>query len=163
MEDEATLKIGQDCTLQFFHTQGHSDHHFSIYDLVSNGIFTGDTLGVSYDEPLKDYTIHFYLPSTSPNQFKHEAMLASLERIKKLNVDFIYFGHFSVTNHVEEVYKQIKFWLPLFVETGEKAVENGYDHQWIAQQLYEMAENYLSKLGVPINHVVYEILKVDTE
>src|SRR5699024_1559836 len=41
-----TLKIGPDCTLTFYDTPGHAKHHFSIYDPVSNGIFTGDTVGI---------------------------------------------------------------------------------------------------------------------
>src|SRR5690625_2393642 len=49
-----TLKIGSDCTLEFLNTPGHSKHHFSIYDPVSNGIFTGDTAGIRYQQLIHD-------------------------------------------------------------------------------------------------------------
>src|SRR5699024_100755 len=45
-----TLQISKDCTLKFFNTPGHSRHHFSIYDPISNGIFTGDTAGIRYEQ-----------------------------------------------------------------------------------------------------------------
>ena len=61
------LKIGPACTLQFLDTPGHAKHHFSIYDPVSNGIFTGDTIGVRYKQLVAD-GIDLFLPSTSPNQ-----------------------------------------------------------------------------------------------
>lgn len=160
--DNETLRIGTNCELQFLHTQGHCDHHFSIYDPVSNGIFTGDTLGVNYDALLEEFNIQLYLPSTSPNQFKPDATLESLERIKALNVNTIFFGHFSSTDKVEEVYKQIKLYLPLFVEIGESAIAEGKEYKWVASQLLELAKADLEKQGVPNDHKIYEILNVDT-
>lgn len=43
-DEGATLKIGPTCTLKFLDTPGHAKHHFSIYDPVSNGMFTGEQL-----------------------------------------------------------------------------------------------------------------------
>lgn len=160
-EDRDTLQISETCTLTFYHTKGHADHHFSIYDPISNGIFTGDTLGVSYDAMLKDLQIHFYLPSTSPNQFRPDEMLKSLELVRNLDVDAIYFGHFSVVRNVDEVYKQIETFLPQFMEIGEKAFHENLDIDWVAKQLFELAKDYLSKQGVPSDHPIFQILKID--
>ncbi|MEB1806768.1 MAG: MBL fold metallo-hydrolase [Bacillaceae bacterium] len=161
-QDLETIALSETCELTFYDTPGHSDHHFSIYDPVSNGIFTGDTIGVNYNQVLEGTDIQLYLPSTSPNQFKPDAMLASLERIHAMNVDCIYFGHFNVTRDVEEVYKQIKTWLPIFVEIGEKAEETGKDHHWIAEQLLQAAKEGLIKYNIPETHPVYEFIKLDT-
>ncbi|WP_209122655.1 MBL fold metallo-hydrolase [Alkalihalobacillus sp. BA299] len=160
-EDTETLALSETCELTFYNTPGHSDHHFSIYDPVSNGIFTGDTIGVNYNQILEDTGIQLYLPSTSPNQFKPDAMLDSLEKIYSLNVDCIYFGHFNVARDVEEVYKQIKSWLPLFVEIGEKSEQLGKDHHWIADQLYTAVQEDLQKLEIKDTHPVYEFIKLD--
>ncbi|WP_078428451.1 MBL fold metallo-hydrolase [Alkalihalobacterium alkalinitrilicum] len=161
-EDGETLALSSTCDLTFYNTPGHSDHHFSIHDPVSNGIFTGDTIGISYNDILADIGIQLYLPTTSPNQFKPDAMLNSLERIKSLNVDAIYFGHFNVAHDIEEVYKQIKSWLPLFVEAGEKAEQLGKDYHWIAEQLFNAVREDLRKQKVPDTHPFYEIFKLDT-
>ena len=57
---EARIRVAQDLDrfdlgereLVFFDTPGHARHHFCIYDEVSQGVFTGDTFGLSY-EPMK--------------------------------------------------------------------------------------------------------------
>ena len=159
-EDGETLGIGADCTLQFWHTPGHAAHHFSIYDPVSNGLFTGDTAGVRYHQT-NDVPFEFYLPSTSPNQFDPEATLASIRKYQDLQVDRIYFGHFGMTTHVEEVYEQVTDWLPRFVETGEQAMATGGDASDIAARLMSIVGPYLTERGVPENHDVYTVLKLD--
>src|SRR5699024_3313227 len=67
-QDQETLSIGPDRTLTFLDSPGHAKHHFSIYDPVSRGLFTGDTAGVQYMQS-KEFGFPFYLPTTSPNQF----------------------------------------------------------------------------------------------
>lgn len=160
-EDGDTLTIGKNRTLTFYHTKGHSDHHFSIHDSLSNGIFTGDTIGVSYDEVLKDFNVNIYIPSTSPNQFRPRDMLESLERIKNMQVDAIYFGHFGAVRDVEEVYKQIQYWLPIFMELGEQAYNEGRDYRWLGQKMYEKIQSVLREKGVLDSHPVYKFVEMD--
>ncbi|TCP28705.1 glyoxylase-like metal-dependent hydrolase (beta-lactamase superfamily II) [Scopulibacillus darangshiensis] len=157
-----TLKIGENRTLEFLDTPGHAKHHFSIYDPVSNGMFTGDTVGIRYEELEKD-GIYLYLPTTSPNHFDPDAMLDSIDRIRKRNIDKIYFGHFSVTENVEEVYRQVSDWIPLFVKEGEKALSKGKDDKTIYTGLMNLINNHLSQYDLPENHPVYPILELDLQ
>lgn len=161
-DNEDTLTIGANCTLTFYDTPGHSYHHFSILDPVSNGIFTGDTIGVSYDEALQDQGIQFYLPSTSPNQFNPDDMLRSLELVENLNVKKIYFGHFAESENPKEVYRQIRQWIPEFVKVGKEVFEIGQDDKIAAEKLFDLARNHLHNQGVPDDHPVYEFIKMDT-
>lgn len=164
-----TLTIGPQRTLQFFDTPGHALHHFSIYDPVSNGMFTGDTIGIRYAQ-LVDEGISFYLPSTSPNQFDPEAMLASIRRIESMNVERIYFGHYSVSTEVEEVFRQVTYWLDRFVEIArDYAAENKVDASTILQQTDELSRRlldafrkHLTSFGVAPDHPVYDILACDS-
>ncbi|WNF38972.1 MBL fold metallo-hydrolase [Bacillaceae bacterium IKA-2] len=158
-EDGDTLKLSDDCQLTFYHTRGHADHHFSIYDPVSNGIFTGDTIGVRYDQ-IKEF--EFYLPSTSPNQFHPEEMLASLNKIvHELSVERIYFGHFSVSNNPQEVYNQITYWLPKFLSLGEEVYKRGEDYQELSNNLLAVIQAHLQQKNVDNHHHVYELLNID--
>ena len=59
-----TLQIAEDRILTFYDTPGHAKHHISIHDSLTNGIFTGDTIGIYYRE-LADLGVELYLPSTS--------------------------------------------------------------------------------------------------
>jgi len=165
--DGETLKLGSR-TLTFYDTPGHAKHHMSIHDSLSNGIFTGDTIGVHYSKASTDDFV-FVLPSTSPNQFDPNVMLESLKRIKKLNVDAIYFGHYGKTTLVDQVYDQIEHWLPKFVQSGEKVLDEfetasmEYKVDLLANMLDEMTRAYLEEKNIPSSHEVYDYLKLDLQ
>jgi glyoxylase-like metal-dependent hydrolase (beta-lactamase superfamily II) len=161
-KDLETLSIGPACELTFYDTPGHSNHHFSIFDPISNGIFTGDTIGVHY-EPLAKEGHHYVLPSTSPNQFDPEAMLLSLARIKSLNVKKIYFGHFSVSHHPKKVYEQVTYWLQQFISIGQSIYEVNGTMNDISDQLYQNIQSELDILGVSRDHPVYHHIKLDLQ
>lgn len=147
MADQDTLRIGPDCLLLFLDTPGHANHHYSIYDPVSNGIFTGDTIGGYYPE-LAQQGAALYLPSTSPNQFNPEAMMKSMERIRLLNVDRIYFGHFGMSEDPNEAYRQLEYWLPLFLRTAEQAFKEEKNVEAIGARLFQLVQNWLTHQGV---------------
>jgi glyoxylase-like metal-dependent hydrolase (beta-lactamase superfamily II) len=168
MEDGDTLQIGENRTLTFLDTPGHANHHFSIYDSRSKGVFTGDTVGVFYPQ-LLEYGLEFYLPSTSPNQFNPKAMLDSAERLENLNIDRVYFGHFGMSENPSAVFKQLRYWLPKFVEVGEKVTQEIPDAPFdekanaISNGLFEMISTYLDEHHVPREADVYKIIRLDLQ
>ncbi|WP_181350675.1 MBL fold metallo-hydrolase [Thalassobacillus sp. CUG 92003] len=161
-EDGDTLELSSACTLRFLDTPGHANHHYSIYDPVSNGIFSGDTAGIRYHQT-QDYGLTFYLPSTSPNQFNPDEMIASIERLRNLNLDRIYFGHFGESQDPEIVYTQVTQWLPHFIEAGKQALANNEGTAGIQRRLLDHITGYLEQYNIPDNHSVYDILKLDCD
>lgn len=164
-QDAETLQLGKRI-LTFYDTPGHAKHHFSIHDSLSNGIFTGDTIGIYYQD-VEEFD--FFLPSTSPNQFDPDDMLHSLKKIEELNVSHIYFGHFGKSNNPSLVYSEIKKWLPVFVEIGKEIY---LEHKemtieeltpLISEKLVGKIKAYLSEKNIPNNHKVYTILKLDID
>jgi glyoxylase-like metal-dependent hydrolase (beta-lactamase superfamily II) len=166
MNDEDQLQIGPDCTLKFYDSPGHANHHFSIYHPKSNGMFTGDTVGISYQQLLRD-GIEFYLPTTSPNQFDPDKMRKSISRFEEMNLDKIYFGHFGMSSNPKEVYRQVRMWLNIFVDSATQAFneQKEYDTQveLSAQILLDKVSDYLAALGISTDHPVYEIIGLDLE
>ncbi len=160
--DGDTLKIGEDCVLEFLDSPGHANHHFSIYDPVSRGMFTGDTAGVLYPQ-LKKEGIHLVLPSSSPNQFNPDAMLASLSRFEARKLSRIYFGHFGMTEQVDDAYRQIREWLPVFVEEGNATLAAGQGYDELSRKLFERVSDYLQSQGISDDHEVFEVLKLDLQ
>lgn len=160
--DGETLKIGSNCTLEFLDTPGHAKHHFSIFDPVSNGIFTGDTVGIRYEQ-LTNRGIDFFLPSTSPNHFDPEAMLESIHRVRNLNVNRIYFGHFGVTERVEEALSQVSEWLDIFMQISEEVMAEGNGYDVLAERLFNRVKDYLNGLGVPTDHGVFALINLDMQ
>ena len=156
-----TLKIGPDCTLQFLDTPGHANHHFSIYDSVSNGMFTGDTVGVRYEQLIPD--VQFFLPSTSPNQFNPEAMQSAIERMKQMNLSYIYYGHFGMTTTPNEALDQVAKWIPIFVEEAKAVVTEHKGYGELAERLMDHIRKYLREQNIADDHAVYPIIQLDME
>ena len=66
--------------LRVWHTPGHALHHQVYFDALSQGVFTGDTLGVSY----REFDVEgraFSMPTTSPTQFDPGQLQASVRKI----------------------------------------------------------------------------------
>src|SRR3546814_12079415 len=60
-----------DGSLLFIDSPGHARHHFSVWDAVSRGFFTGDTFGLSYRE-FDTAAGPFVMPTTTPVQRSEE-------------------------------------------------------------------------------------------
>lgn len=157
-----TLTIGPNCTLEFLDTPGHAKHHFSIYDPISNGIFTGDTTGVRYELLLRD-GVELYLPTTSPNHFNPNDMHASIARIRERNVDRIYFGHFGMTEQPDEALNQVDEWLDVYMDVAEAVVDEGGDYNEIARQIMKKVKEHLREQGISDDHDVYIIINLDIQ
>lgn len=157
-----TLEIGPNCTLEFWDTPGHAKHHISIYDPVSNGIFTGDTVGILYERLLND-GVEFYLPSTSPNHFNPNDMHASIRRVHEKNVDRIYYGHFGMTENPTEALKQTAEWLDIFVDIAESVIDEGGNYNEISRRIMNQVKTHLQGQGIPIDHEIYIIINLDLQ
>lgn len=166
MNNGDELEIGEDCTLKFFETPGHANHHFSIYHPKVNGMFTGDTAGIRYSM-LEREGIEFYLPTTTPTNFDPDKMKKSLALYQSMNLDYIFFGHYGMSQKPDEVYRQVVSWIDPFVEAGQKGYEEGQtleEKMNLTQEiLLKMVTEHLDKLNVPRTHEVYEILSLDIE
>lgn len=166
MENGETLTISSEVTLTFYDTPGHANHHFSIYHPKVKGMFTGDTCGVLYPEVLKD-GIQLYLPSTSPNQFDPEKMLSSINLFKSKNLKHIFFGHFGMSAHPHEVYRQVTSWLEKFVAIAKSSFQEGTTDgekvELTAQALLKAVTLHLDEKEIARDHRVYKILRLDME
>lgn len=162
MQDGEPLDISPDRSLKIIDSPGHANHHLSIYDPRSEGMFTGDTVGVHYAQLQKE-GILLFLPSTSPNQFDPEKMLLSLNRYRDYNLKRIYFGHYGMTEQVEECYRQVIQWLPVFVTLGEEVLAADLGHEELAQRLLGRVQEHLKQFHIAGDHEVMPILKLDLQ
>ncbi|WP_154663105.1 MBL fold metallo-hydrolase [Bacillus massiliigorillae] len=153
-------------TLTFYDSPGHANHHIAIHDSLTNGIFTGDTAGIQYRE-LDNSSTQLFLPSTSPSQFNPIAMEQSIALFESLNPDYIYFGHYGHSNNPTEVFKQLRQWLPIFIECGKIAMDEVTDSEERMKLASDLLMNrfrkHLSAYHIPDNHPVYEILELDAK
>lgn len=123
--DESRVDIASDLEtfslgnrgLVFIDTPGHARHHFCIYDAKSNGIFTGDTFGLSY--PVMKNHRHGLMPSSSPVHFDADALLTSIDRLLEYSPDFMYLTHFGQIEKPAEKSADLKQWVFDFVDLCE--------------------------------------------
>ena len=104
--DNFELMLGQR-RLRFLDTPGHARHHFCIYDEGSEGIFTGDTFGLCYQE-LTTEAGPFIFPTTTPIQFDPPALLQSIDRLVSLKPKQMYLTHFGNIEPTDTVVNQLK-------------------------------------------------------
>lgn len=137
--------------LQLFDTPGHARHHFCIYDALSEGIFTGDTLGIVYPELCNDNG-SFVLPTTTPVQFEPEAFKDSIDRLMTLKPQRFFLTHFGMVeasrSHAEQLKEQIDDYVKIALahkDDGEARMMN------IAAELLEYTLTALQGYGSPLN------------
>ncbi|MCP4430867.1 MAG: MBL fold metallo-hydrolase [Gammaproteobacteria bacterium] len=154
-EDLSTFLIGQR-ELVFIDTPGHARHHFCIYDTKSNGIFCGDTFGISY--PAMKHLPHGLMPSSSPVHFDAKALLQSIDRLIEYRPDYVYLTHFGrIENPVTKAIS-LKQWIIDTVDvcrTINPIDQNSTDK--LEKSLREMAIN---KFGGNLDGNIDQILKV---
>lgn len=157
-----TLQISSKCTLEFLDTPGHSKHHFSIYDPKSNGMFTGDTVGIRYEQLIRDGA-SLFLPSTSPNQFDPNAMQIAIDRVLGMKLDRIYFGHFGMTKNPDKALRQVSKWLDVFMEEAEQVIAEKQGYDVLSQRILGRVRQHLRELDIRDDHEVYILINLDMQ
>lgn len=114
-------------TLTFLHTPGHANHHLCIHDSESNGVFTGDTFGISYG-PLRRSTRPCLLPSTPPTDFDPEQARTSVRRIVETGADRAFLAHFGEYPSVREGAAQMIQGLDLMEGIVKEILAEGEPH-----------------------------------
>lgn len=92
-EDNSTLNLNGRL-LRFIDSPGHAYHHHCILDEATNGIFTGDAMGVCYTA-LRNAKHAYIFPATTPVQFNPDAMHQTIERIMALQPSALYVTHYD--------------------------------------------------------------------
>lgn len=77
-------------------TPGHARHHMCIHDPLSQGIFSGDTFGVSYPELNDGAQKRFIFPPSTPVHFDPEVWVETINRLMELAPGRFYLTHFGM-------------------------------------------------------------------
>ncbi|MBM9589637.1 MBL fold metallo-hydrolase [Leptospira sp. 201903075] len=101
-------------SFQFLYTKGHANHHFCIYDKKTNGIYTGDSFGISY--PHLENGKRFIFPTTTPTDFDSTEAIRSLDRILDTGAEVAYLTHFGPIGDLKENASDLKEGLTLCEE-----------------------------------------------
>ena len=125
------LALGQR-TLEILDTPGHARHHISIVDHTAQGIFSGDTFGLSYRE-LDVGGKAFIFPTTTPVNFEPEAMHASIELMRSFKPKGIYLTHYSQVTEVDKLADDLHRHIDALVAMTHQAPGQGETRQQAIQ------------------------------
>ncbi|MCV6613657.1 MAG: MBL fold metallo-hydrolase [Cellvibrionaceae bacterium] len=105
--DEARVIVAEDGhefylaerKFQCFDTPGHARHHLVVHDPLSQGIFSGDTFGVSYPELNGAGGERFIFPPSTPVHFDPDAWVTTIERLLTLEPKRFYLTHYGMVEN----------------------------------------------------------------
>ncbi len=99
-------------------TPGHAYHHFCVVDSFSQGIFTGDTFGLSYPNLIFQGK-RVVLPTTTPFHFNPEALFNSIDLLMSFQPERMYLTHFNMLPDPSSVVDQFRKSIDDFVQLTE--------------------------------------------
>lgn len=155
-EDLASYSLEQR-ELIFIDTPGHARHHFCIYDQHSNGVFTGDTFGVSYDA-MKSLP-RGLLPSTPPSQFDPPALKKSLQRIMEFAPERLYLTHFGEFVNPLAQLDSFHRWIDQYVAVCEACDSAAADYAEVIEQT--LLQQVLLGLGAETDEALKRVVSHD--
>ncbi|MES2684169.1 MAG: MBL fold metallo-hydrolase [Pseudomonadota bacterium] len=160
--DGAALPFG-DGELLFVDSPGHARHHFSVWDPLSQGFFTGDTFGLSYRD-FDDAHGPWIMPTTTPVQFEPDAWHATLDRYLSFKPQRMYLTHYSVVEDVPALAAKLRAGIDRYVALGQSFAKAEDRHQKLKTA---MADDALAELRARHNPLpeaqVRALLEMDLE
>jgi glyoxylase-like metal-dependent hydrolase (beta-lactamase superfamily II) len=90
VEDNEAIRVNG-TELQILYAPGHAPHQIVIFDRSVKGIFCGDALGL-----LAQNAKPFPLPNTAPPGFDQEVYLQTMQKLRNLNPDILFYSHGGV-------------------------------------------------------------------
>ncbi len=135
--------------LKFIDTPGHARHHICIWDEKSQGIFSGDTLGVSYrefDTPQGE----LIFPPTTPIQFDPKTWKTTINQLMQLQPKYAYLTHFNRIEFTQKSADMLIEHIDGFVKIAEQAQHKKNRHKVIKADLLNYLLNIANKHGVTL-------------
>ena len=139
-----------DRKIEIWETPGHARNHVCYYDALTNGVFSGDALGVyasGLTKLLGRPVIRIATPGPDCNA---ELLFKTLFRVAMSNIEQIYFTHFGMGRPPQLLIEIALGQLGIFMETGKiynersEGARNVQEDSALEMYATEM-ENYIRK------------------
>jgi len=140
MEDHQVVSVN-DAKFTAHFTPGHAVHHIA-WQLNDKTIFCGDVAGVK----IKDGLV---VPPCPPPDINVEDWMASIEKIRSLNMEEIYLTHFGKVTGVKDHLLQLETMLNSWADWIKPYYEAGASVADTVPKFQEFTKNQLIEFGVP--------------
>jgi glyoxylase-like metal-dependent hydrolase (beta-lactamase superfamily II) len=162
IEDAEKLRLA-DRELKFLHTPGHALHHYSIVDRESDGIFTGDSFGISYRE-FDTAAGAFIMPTTTPVHFDPEAAHETIDRLLSYKTRRMFLTHYSAVSPPDKLARDLHQDLDAFVQFAHRHAASDDRHGDIVGDMYDYLDKRLDRHGCALEQKErHRLLEPDVE
>jgi glyoxylase-like metal-dependent hydrolase (beta-lactamase superfamily II) len=150
--------------LRFLDTPGHARHHFCVVDEVGDGIFTGDTFGLSY-RWFDTARGPFVLPTTTPVQFEPESLHESVDRLMAEGLGYMYLTHYSRVGDLARLQGDMHALIDSYVTMARSHADAGESrHDILCEEMMQLMMRRLSDHGCTLPETqVRELLGPDVD
>ena len=161
-KDNNNITLGKH-TLKFIDTSGHARHHICIWDKNSRGIFSGDTLGVSYRE-FDTTQGELIFPPTTPIQFDPDAWKNTIKQLMTLQPKYAYLTHFNRIEFTKKSADMLIAHIDGFVDIAKQMQNQKNRHKAIKEALLSYLLEIAKQHGVTLDKTQQiKIFKGDLE
>lgn len=169
--DEARILIPEDGEwlslngreLQFLNTEGHARHHHVIFDPASQGVFTGDSFGVSYRELDTDNGAIIF-PTATPVQFDPVEAHVSVDRIMGCEPGQLYLTHYSRVRDTERLAADMHRGIDAYVALAEQYEHDDDRSRKLRAALFDYYIERLDEHGFEAGtEVAHQVLDLEVE
>lgn len=144
-EDEQWLDFNGRA-LQPIYTEGHARHHYVLNDPASNGVFTGDSFGVSYRE-LDTARGEIVFPTTTPVQFDPVEAHKAVDRIMACEPEQLYLTHYSRVRNLERLAGEMHSGIDAYVAIAQEHAADENRIEVLQRALFDYYAERLAEHG----------------
>ena len=149
--------------LQTINTEGHARHHYVLNDPASQGVFTGDSFGVSYRE-LDTVNGEIVFPTSTPVQFDPVEAHKAVDRIMACDPEQLYLTHYSRVRNLERLAGQMHDGIDAYVAIAQTHAANEERVTALQNSLFEYYRERLDEHGFTGDEeAVRSVLEIDIE
>jgi glyoxylase-like metal-dependent hydrolase (beta-lactamase superfamily II) len=163
VEDGETVDFGER-RFTFIYTFGHAKHHMCIYDSGTNGIFTGDALGLAYPL-LQTGSDLFVFPSSTPTDFDPDKYAEGIDAILSTGAELAFLTHFGPLTQIKRAAEMMKDYLHIMRSTIEEALNREMKGDMLEKFCRSVISDFLrsevEKRGLTYSSEIENFLKMD--
>ena len=148
-KDGGEITVG-DRVLRFIDTPGHARHHLCIWDERSSGIFSGDTLGVSYRKFDTEKGV-LIIPPTTPVQFDPQEWKETINKLMKLKPKYAYLTHYNRIHFDQNSADMLTQHINGFIDIAKELANTKNRHKAIKDGLLNYLLDITNKHGVTLD------------
>jgi glyoxylase-like metal-dependent hydrolase (beta-lactamase superfamily II) len=129
--------------LQIIYAPGHAPHHMVIFDHSLKGLFCGEALGF----PSQGAEI-FLLPAVAPPSFDQDLYLETIERLRQLEIQMLFYSHGGVELEPERLISMVAENTRIFGDMVLAGLKEGQALEAISRRI---GDHFVSHYGLKVN------------